>query len=49
VQCVSRSFTKADHKGCIRLLIAKGGGGYGQAVEYETPINGADAAANTIS
>jgi hypothetical protein len=49
VQFVSRSFTKADHKGCIRLLIAKGGGGYGQAVEYEAPINGADDAANTVT
>ena len=27
VRFVRRSFTKADHKGCIPLLIAKGGGG----------------------
>jgi len=26
VRFVRRSFTKADHKGCIPLLIAKGGG-----------------------
>jgi len=26
VQFVSHSFTKADHKGRIRLLIVKGGG-----------------------
>jgi hypothetical protein len=49
VQFVSRSFTEADHKGCIRLLIAKGEGVYGQAIEYEAPIKGADDAANTLS
>jgi hypothetical protein len=49
VQFVSRSFTKADHKGCIRLLIAKGGGGYWKEIEYEAHINVADAAANTVT
>jgi hypothetical protein len=49
VQFVSRSFKKADHKGCIRLLIEKGGGGYGKTVEYEAPINVADDAANTVT
>lgn len=49
MQFASRSFTKVDHKGCIRLLIAKGEGGYEQAVEYEAPMNGADDAANTVT